>query len=340
MSSILLSIVLTCCFNVISLTQTNNNSIPPIVPTITSSNEWQWEAQKANLLYCFSSVPDEYDIAIHKQRTHDGLTGNMWAEISRDSKLLARFDCHSKTVFNIRSHFLTYIDPHSSGDVVCIDLSSGKEIWRSKLNKGVGEMQGIHTFASFILECQNDDTVVIRGWENTGRYLETKCAETGETIGVISYLNPSETPGIALWRQLRKQSDRGNLFMNGTMFYRYYSMRELEKHKATDILVLGLYEEDYSFRFAVLETLNRLADPKAIDAMSDVLVWYNASGYELEWRFRPDVKADFVLELITSIEKLSGISMEIADVRDCARVDTAIKAFKEKWKTACEHEAE
>lgn len=338
MSSILLSIA--CCFNVISLTQTNSNGISPIVPTIKSSTEWQWEAQKANLLYCFARVPDEYDIAIHGQRTDDGLTLNMWAEISKDSKLLARFDCHSKTVFIIRSHFLTYIDPRSSGDVVRIDLSSGKEIWRSKLNKGVGEMEGIHAFASFILECQNDDTVVIRGWENTGRFLETKRAESGETTSVISYLNPSETPGIARWRQLREQSDLGNLFMTGTMFDRYYSMRELEKHKATDTLVLGLYEEDYSFRFAVLETINRLADPQAIDAMSDVLAWYNASGYELEWRFRPDVKADFVMQLITSIEKLAGISMEIADVRDCARVDTAIKAFKEKWKAACAHGVE
>jgi hypothetical protein len=95
-------------------------------------------------------------------------------------------------VFEIRHDHLYYADfkeGTSGGEIVAIDLKSGRDLWRSRLD-ALGAIP--HSMYSNRMNLLCTDTVVaVFGDEGGGRYLEFKDIDTGKTVGHRVY--PKDT---------------------------------------------------------------------------------------------------------------------------------------------------
>ena len=102
----------------------------------------------------------------------------------KDEKLIYSWSGHHYSVFRIVKNRLFYadFDYHSSGGkIVAVDLTTGKELWRSPL-EALGPVQHM-AYASFLNLDANENAVTVFGWEGAGKYVEIKDAATGRTVG-------------------------------------------------------------------------------------------------------------------------------------------------------------
>jgi hypothetical protein len=143
--------------------------------------EWRWDSDQATVLYSMMRAGSSYDIAIVRQ--HDRPQG-LLIKITDGGRQAYSWRGHWRSVFSLTGHRLIYADfamETAGGEIVCVDLRQGKELWRSRLR---AVPVGGHSLYSNAINLEvTDDQVLIYGNEEAGRYFEVKDARTGETIG-------------------------------------------------------------------------------------------------------------------------------------------------------------
>lgn len=148
---------------------------------MTQSAAWGWNQEQAGPAYGISQSGGKYDIRIDV--SHDDLS-NWTFSIQRDGKPICSWRGHPHTVFRIQEDRLYYARFHTSGSggqVVAVDLTTGKELWASDL-KALGPIQ--HSAYQNLMNLDaNLEVVTVWGNETMGRYLEFKDARTGQTVG-------------------------------------------------------------------------------------------------------------------------------------------------------------
>jgi hypothetical protein len=149
---------------------------------------WRWSDIEATPLGCNAGNPSgNYDLQfIRYAKTPAQLT----IKITSGDKEIYTWIGHANTVFAIRGDLLFYANfsPISSGgEIVSVDLTSGKERWRSPL-KAMGPIQHSAYQNRINLDASTANpkgggTLNIWGNESMGKYLEIKDADTGNTVG-------------------------------------------------------------------------------------------------------------------------------------------------------------
>lgn len=112
-------------------------------------------------------------------------------KIARAGKEVYEWKGHDHTVFRIqqdRFYYALFEPSASGGEIVAVDLSSGKDLWKSSLTA----LGPIDHFAYRNLKTldANSEVVTIYGNESMGRYFEIKDAKTGATLGHKRFSTP------------------------------------------------------------------------------------------------------------------------------------------------------
>jgi hypothetical protein len=146
------------------------------------TSEWRWSRDEANPLYCAGQLPPEYGFRIVVDAADR--SNLRLAVIGKSGEAVYEWKGHRFSVFRIRNATLFYADwnPHASGgQIVAVDLKTGKELWRSALT-AIGLVE--HSAYRNLLNLDaNNDVVAIYGNESAGRYIEFKDVQNGKTIG-------------------------------------------------------------------------------------------------------------------------------------------------------------
>ena len=142
---------------------------------------WNWAEFRTSPLYCVSQCGDKYDIVMtsgHSNRYH------LSFKILNGPKEVYAWQGHVHSVFRILGDRLYYADFHPSscgGAVVCVNLSTGTQLWRSPL-QAAGQIA--HSAYRNLMNLDvSADAVSIWGNEGAGQYLEIKSIRTGQTLG-------------------------------------------------------------------------------------------------------------------------------------------------------------
>lgn len=153
---------------------------------MAAAAEWKWSEQATNPFYCSLGKHGEFSIVIAVPPDRGLTDPGLSIDIRKEEKSVFKFLANPKTVFSLNIDRLTYVafSPFvPGGEVVHVDLTSGKELWRSPL-AGLAPGGAFFNYVTrFNLEQVNPDVVLIWGKESAGRYLEVKSLRTGETIG-------------------------------------------------------------------------------------------------------------------------------------------------------------
>lgn len=106
--------------------------------------------------------------------------------IMKDNAIIYSWKGHRFSTFSIRDDRLIYADfgiGADGGDIVSVDLKTGKQLWRSPLVAYDGKRISHSASQNNILvEPGNKSGVRVWGREFSGRYVEVKDWETGKTL--------------------------------------------------------------------------------------------------------------------------------------------------------------
>lgn len=150
--------------------------------------EWAWKDDLATPFYGISQAGSEYDITMVSDHQNRSV---LTFKIARAGKEVYAWKGHDHTVFRIQQDRLYYALFHpssSGGEIVAVDLSSGKELWKSPLT-ALGPIQH-SAYRSLMALDANAEVVSVYGNESMGRYFEVKDAKTGTTLGHKRFSTP------------------------------------------------------------------------------------------------------------------------------------------------------
>jgi len=142
---------------------------------------WGWLAEMANPLGCIAQCAGKYDIRLVSPKDD---RSSLTITVLLASREMYTWKGHRDSVFSILDDRLYYAKFHpssSGGSIVAVDLTTGKELWRSEL-KALGGIRHSAYRSLLNLDC-NRDVVTVHGNESMGRYIEFKRVDTGETVG-------------------------------------------------------------------------------------------------------------------------------------------------------------
>lgn len=145
------------------------------------STRWSWMPERASIMFSLLEASSPYDIRV--LRPHDK-RGVLSFQIMDGDREVYGWLGHAHSVFVLRGqrlYYASYSTESCGGVVVAVDLSVGKEIWRSPLN-AVGNVPHFG-YRNLINIAANDDAVSVFGNEGAGRYYELKDVKTGRTVG-------------------------------------------------------------------------------------------------------------------------------------------------------------
>ena len=152
---------------------------------IADSVAWKWSECKTNPFKFVQQGERAYELVIHIPPDTDESTEKMTLEVRKKGQSLLTLPIHESTVIGLAGNHLCYVAFAPSGrggEVVQIDLTNGKELWRSSL-RALPPRTSFSYVTRFNLELPNTEHIYIWGKESAGRYLEIKDADTGETVG-------------------------------------------------------------------------------------------------------------------------------------------------------------
>jgi hypothetical protein len=110
--------------------------------------------------------------------------GNIKFEILSGDKLSYSWTGHGLTVFKITNKKLFYADysyGSNGGSIVAVDLTSGKQLWKSRV-VGV-RSESYSAYSNEIRIDLSEGVILIWGRESAGRYFEVKRLDDGTTVG-------------------------------------------------------------------------------------------------------------------------------------------------------------
>jgi hypothetical protein len=148
---------------------------------VADGARWNWREEMANPLSWLSQCGDKYDIRLVSPK---GDRSVLDIAVLLDGKEVYSWHGHRASVFIVRGDKLYYADfstGTSGGKVVAVDLTTGKELWRSPL-KALGEIAHSQYDNRMMLDA-NGGLVTIYGNESQGQYVEFKDIDTGQTVG-------------------------------------------------------------------------------------------------------------------------------------------------------------
>ena len=164
-----------------------------LLSELADETRWVWSDEDAGPMYSLVWGNDNlygFKVSITNETDHAikyAVTDHRRA--SEEDRKKCSWVGHRYTVFRIRLTSLVYADwdPHQTGgEIVCVDLVSGKVIWRSSL-RGLDAVEPMRRRETLFYSNRLDINmrgryVTIWGKETAGRYVEYKSMATGETV--------------------------------------------------------------------------------------------------------------------------------------------------------------
>ncbi len=153
----------------------------PLLPGPAAPPPWQWSDEKATLAYCIKQHLPDYDVVTDSEE-------KFYTPISirtkGEKKLVYHLhDGHQGIVFARHqcTLFIAEFDAIGSGcEVVAIDLSMGKQCWKSRL-RGIGPRG--HSKYQNVVNIETDGAkVTVYGNESHGKYVEQLDAKSGKML--------------------------------------------------------------------------------------------------------------------------------------------------------------
>jgi hypothetical protein len=143
--------------------------------------EWRWSRGKASLAYSTKQHLPDYEVERVRKNEHD-MSINI--RTRQDHKVIYSLaEGHEGTVFT-RWNDILYIAeycPIASGcDVVALDLTTGKQLWKSRL-QGIGPT-GHSQYLNLVNMETDGQRVIVTGNEAHGRYIEHLDLQSGKTL--------------------------------------------------------------------------------------------------------------------------------------------------------------
>jgi len=153
-------------------------------PNGNAANEvgWAWKSERANLLYSIDRASSPYDVSMFRQHDRPG-----WCRVTVIDRGREIYTWWARTysVFALNGERLFYANYEAEshgGEVVAVDLKSGKVLWTSRLR--AADIRSGHSIYSNSVNMEFvGGRVVVYGNETAGKYTEVKDAATGATIG-------------------------------------------------------------------------------------------------------------------------------------------------------------
>src|SRR5262245_9171562 len=149
---------------------------------IAEKTPWRWSDEKATLRYCIDHYLRDYQAEI--VRVEKWLDHPFIIQIKEGKKAVHSWKGHEETVLVNRGKrlFVADFNPIGSGClVVAVDLADGRQLWKTQL-RGNGPVRHSKYRNQVNIEA-NDDLVIVRGKESSGRYIEFLDIKTGKTVG-------------------------------------------------------------------------------------------------------------------------------------------------------------
>lgn len=153
-------------------------------------NDYQWLADGTKWKW----DEDQKFLPFGRIETVENVPGELIFTVSKDGCDVFSFKGHRFTVGKVRTdgdmpinrlYFADYSMSKPGGQMVAVNLVTGKEIWRTDL-EALGESKNVQGYQRYQNRLNLDvgpDCIIIRGKESSGRYIEVKNIKTGDTIG-------------------------------------------------------------------------------------------------------------------------------------------------------------
>ncbi len=144
----------------------------------SSQPAWQWDESQCSILYCIQEYlrEQEFELVFAPRRT-------VVLRILVDHKEVFTYEAHDQTTF-IRLRSVMYIadyHQHRSGcSILAVDLSTGKQLWKTKL-RALGPV-GASKYSNSVIVAEESGRIIVYGNEANGRYIESLDMKTGELI--------------------------------------------------------------------------------------------------------------------------------------------------------------
>lgn len=149
------------------------------------TSPWSWDSSAATPFAFAQHFIGELDIEIvfRIKPKGSGIRDSNSIEFWKESVLRTKIPW---SVFTINGDLLTHVLDEGGGTVVQVDLTTGKERWRSIL-EGVPIVLGSVGRKEFNLVTPNSSVVEVRSRQGDCRYIAILRSETGETLGFKAF---------------------------------------------------------------------------------------------------------------------------------------------------------
>ncbi|HJZ60469.1 MAG TPA: DUF6265 family protein [Gemmataceae bacterium] len=158
---------------------------------------WDFDYLPHTLAACIErNVERRYEVTTRPEEP-EGRSYGILIRFSREGKAAYEFKGHAATPFVITGDRLIYSNhfPGASGaEVVAIDLTTGREVWRTQL-QGLGPIEH-SAYRNDVALRLADGGVFVYGQESMGGYIEVLDPQTGKTVGhrTLTHRNPTPLP--------------------------------------------------------------------------------------------------------------------------------------------------
>ncbi|MEQ1906801.1 MAG: hypothetical protein ABL888_21645, partial [Pirellulaceae bacterium] len=176
------SLLVVCIVHAIGFAQVDDEMDDPPDYGMVDRNKWRWEE-------------DQQFFPFGRIETVPNVLGELNFTVSKDGRDVHAWKGHRytvgdiRTVGEIRGNRLYYADQSLTkpgGQMVAVNLVTGKEIWRTDL-EALGESNDVQGYQNRLNLDINDRRIIITGKESSGRYIEVKNIKTGETVAHRTY---------------------------------------------------------------------------------------------------------------------------------------------------------
>ena len=161
----------------------STEKLDPRYQTVADQCRWRWSSSEANITYCISKVGLPYKVET-APRPLDLSGKTLTVRVTVNDKMVYSWPGHWSSVFVIRGQELVYADfvpsdPRCS--LVAVDLSTGKELWRTRL-MGI-DVPAVPVPGNAFNLSTYEGTAIVWGNVASGHYVEFVDLKSGKTVG-------------------------------------------------------------------------------------------------------------------------------------------------------------
>jgi len=147
---------------------------------------WKWSIDKACLAYSTEQHLPDFDVERSGEGLFRDLEGTLKIRSKEDGKLIYSYQKYASehAVFTRWQNMLyvaEYSPVRTGCEVVAVDLKSGKELWRTKL-QGIGPITD-SKYENLVNIETDGEVIIVAGNEASGRYVEHLDIKTGKFLG-------------------------------------------------------------------------------------------------------------------------------------------------------------